>query len=138
LIEQSSGSGADKDLGQAGEVEMIVNLWNGEQKILSESLVFDVTSFIGEIGGYVGLLLGYSLLSLFDSMYGYANDIYDLCIKKQKKRMTKVSDKHHRRGAGGGGSARSILSMNIVRPGSNMTLKESVYNDASAYQTDFM
>lgn len=67
------------------EVEIIVNLWNGERNIKEEVLVFDFAAFIGDIGGYVGLLLGYSLLSLFDSIYDYIMDMYKFCQKRKKK-----------------------------------------------------
>ncbi len=39
-------------------LDLIVHLWNGERKIFGEVLNYDTTNFIGEIGGYVGLLLG--------------------------------------------------------------------------------
>ena len=82
------------------EVELVVNLWNGERKINEEVLVFDMGAFIGDIGGYVGLLLGYSLLSLFDSVHGYAMDIYKLCRKQKMFSSTnkkkKLKKKHKR------------------------------------------
>lgn len=79
------------------EVELVVNLWNGERKITEEVLVFDMGAFIGDIGGYVGLLLGYCLLSLFDSVHGYAMDIYKLCRKQKLVSSSKQQGKLRRK-----------------------------------------
>ena len=35
-------------------------------EVQNESLTYDLGSFVGEVGGYLGLLLGASILSIFD------------------------------------------------------------------------
>lgn len=65
------------------EVELIVNLWNGERTLSEEILNYDSYSFLGDIGGYVGGLLGYSFLTLFDSFCAFIADFY--VLYKQRK-----------------------------------------------------
>ncbi len=38
---------------------MIVHLWNGERKIYGEVLNYDMSNFLAEMGGFVGLFLGF-------------------------------------------------------------------------------
>ena len=37
-----------------------------QMEVQNESLTYDLGSFVGEVGGYLGLLLGASILSVFD------------------------------------------------------------------------
>ena len=43
----------------------IVDRWNKEEE---EYIVYDTDSFIADVGGYMGLLLGFSILSLYHEM----------------------------------------------------------------------
>ena len=39
-------------------------------------VIYDYNSFIADVGGYMGLLLGSSILSLFDQFEGLVNNVY--------------------------------------------------------------
>ena len=67
------------------------------------------------------LLDRYSMLSLFDSVYGYANDIYELCAKRARMRQVKQMRMNQ--------SAYPGISR---RPSSTFT-HQSVYSDAQSY-----
>ncbi len=40
-----------------------------EQGIKEEYIIYDFDSFIADVGGFLGLLLGHSLLSIYQSMH---------------------------------------------------------------------
>ena len=47
------------------EVEMRLKIPHGEYRLAEEYYLYDMDSFIPDVGGYLGLLLGYSLLSMY-------------------------------------------------------------------------
>ena len=47
--------------------------------VRKQYVIYDFNSFIADVGGFMGLLLGFSLLSIYDEIEGL--------IKKLKKKM---------------------------------------------------
>ena len=60
-------------------LELQINELSNEEK--KQYVVYDFNSFIAEVGGFMGLLLGYSILSLYD-------EVADLLRRFNIKRMT--------------------------------------------------
>ncbi len=54
-----------KNLEQSGAIYLKIFLKPIGVSVKKENLVFDALDMVGNIGGYLGLLLGWSLLSLF-------------------------------------------------------------------------
>ena len=57
--------------GHAGHgMELVIRLQipNGEYELTEEYYLYDFDSFIPDVGGYLGLLLGYSMLSLYHTL----------------------------------------------------------------------
>lgn len=46
-------------------LQMQLQIPNGEYELIEEYYLYDLDSFIPDVGGYLGLLLGYSLLSMY-------------------------------------------------------------------------
>ena len=44
---------------------------NAPTVIIEQSLVYTFTNFVAEFGGYLGLLLGASLLSIYDDIWSF-------------------------------------------------------------------
>jgi hypothetical protein len=59
-----------------------LELAHQDLRTLTEVLTYDWFSFMADVGGYVGLLLGYSFLSLFED---YVDKLYKHMAMGQKK-----------------------------------------------------
>ena len=63
---------------------------SGEYRQIEEHYLYDFWSFIPDVGGYLGLLLGYSVLSLYHMLTQWMIDARQwLTNKRQKKWLTK-------------------------------------------------
>ena len=59
-------------------------------KVTSQTFSYDFTNFIADFGGYLGLLLGASMLSIFDSVWSFA----EVFVQKQKPKKQKKNFKN--------------------------------------------
>ena len=64
---------------------MVLNLRPGGTPVETEVLVFDLFDLVGNVGGFLGLFLGASLLTLLDE----AKELWDKCREKFKKKPNK-------------------------------------------------
>ena len=51
------------DVGEEASIRL--KYLHGEHELAEEYYLYDIDSFIPDVGGYLGLLLGYSLLSMY-------------------------------------------------------------------------
>lgn len=67
-----------------GVIGLTYRLSNPNIRVEKDVLVYDMNSFIGDVGGFLGLLMGLSLLDVYK---GVANSFQWLvsCAKKRKK-----------------------------------------------------
>ena len=54
------------------KLELTLSFMQGEYDLIEEYYIYDYTSFIADVGGYLGLLLGYSLLSMYHTFVRWA------------------------------------------------------------------
>ncbi len=69
---------------------MVLNLRPGGTPVETEVLVFDLFDLVGNVGGFLGLFLGASLLTLLDE----AKELWDKCREKFKKKPNKRVPSH--------------------------------------------
>ena len=67
-----------------GEVELWLYISMRETSYVHEEqyFIYDINSFIADVGGYMGLLLGSSILSLFDEVEGLVVALFEMCKSK--------------------------------------------------------
>ncbi len=53
--------------------------------VREEYLIYDINSFIADVGGFLGLLLGYSILGLLESLTEAIEQFVPRAIEKGKK-----------------------------------------------------
>ena len=49
---------------------IIIKNYTSQVEVSEEYYAYDFTSFLGDMGGYIGLLLGWSILSIIESCGG--------------------------------------------------------------------
>ena len=58
---------------------------------IRESLIYDLNSLVGEVGGSLGLFLGMSLVALYKRIFKIAGELLPGCrSQNQKKKKKKV------------------------------------------------
>ena len=67
-----------------GEVNLWLYISMRETSYVQEEqyFIYDINSFIADVGGYMGLLLGSSILSLFDEVEGLVVALFEMCKSK--------------------------------------------------------
>ena len=67
-----------------GEINLWLYISMRETSYVHEEqyLIYDHNSFIADVGGYMGLLLGSSILSLFDEVEGLVVALVEMCKSK--------------------------------------------------------
>ena len=63
-------------------VSIIVSMRDSSYLEEEQYLIYDFDSFIADVGGYMGLLLGSSFLSLFDEVESYLKAFYRASMKR--------------------------------------------------------
>ncbi len=53
--------------------------------VREEYLIYDINSFIADVGGFLGLLLGYSILGLLESLTKAVEQFVPRVMEKQRK-----------------------------------------------------
>ena len=61
------------------QLKMTFSIMENVVNVRKQYVIYDFNSFIADVGGFMGLLLGFSLLSIYDEIEGL--------IKKLKKKM---------------------------------------------------
>ena len=61
----------ENSLGLPGFTQLSLFTVQERFEIKEEIVLYNFNNFIGEVGGHLGLLLGCSILSLYDSVYDY-------------------------------------------------------------------
>ena len=61
-------------------ISMYIFYANGRYQVGKQYYTYDFNSYVSDFGGYLGLLLGYSIVSFFDM----AHDIFTYFIKREK------------------------------------------------------
>ena len=81
ITETSSDSSSEY-----GEVELWLYISMHDTSYVNEEqyVIYDFNSFIADVGGYMGLLLGSSILSLFDEVESLISALCMSAIKKLK------------------------------------------------------
>ena len=71
-----------------GRVTLTVHISMSDTSYVQEQeyIIYDVNSFIADVGGYMGLLLGCSILSLFDEVESVVKKLFKAAIRKWYKR----------------------------------------------------
>ena len=65
------------------ELELKFRIIKPSYKQEDQYVIYDFNSFIGDVGGFLGLLLGYSILSLYGDMVGIL-ERFKLCSRPKK------------------------------------------------------
>jgi len=58
-----------KPFAEDGKTGILLTMISDEVEVREQYELYDISSFVADTGGFLGLLLGASLLSLFESMY---------------------------------------------------------------------
>ena len=66
------------------ELELKFRIISSSHKEEDQYIIYDFNSFFGDVGGFLGLLLGYSILSLYGDMAGLF-DRFNLCSQLKKQ-----------------------------------------------------
>ena len=66
-IESETGSwGGGWDVTEKRSLKVFIHFLNGRYEEKEQYIIYDSNTMIADIGGYMGLLLGYSLLSIYE------------------------------------------------------------------------
>ena len=65
------------------ELELKFRIISPSYEEEDQYIIYDFNSFIGDVGGFLGLLLGYSILSLYGDMVGIV-ERFKLCSRPKK------------------------------------------------------
>ena len=71
----------DNRSGNDSMIDMYLLYANGRYQVGSQYYTYDFNTFVANFGGYLGLLLGYSIVSFFDM----TQEIFSYFIKRVKK-----------------------------------------------------
>ena len=68
--------------------KMIIILYFAKDKfpVKEQYYIYDGANFIADFGGYLGLLLGYSLLAFYDTLVELIKTIYEKCNKRRQRK----------------------------------------------------
>ena len=72
----------DKKQTNDSQIGIVMFYANGRYRIGSQLYTYDFNTYVADFGGYLGLLLGYSIVSFFDK----AQDIFNHLMKKAENK----------------------------------------------------
>ena len=72
----------DKTEVNGSKIAMWMFYANGRYRVGSQLLTYDFNTYVADFGGYLGLLLGYSIVSFFDK----AQEIFNHIMKKAENK----------------------------------------------------
>ena len=71
------------------ELQIQLQIPNGEYELTEEYLLYDFNSFIPDVGGYLGLLLGYSLLSMYQKFIQWITVVKHWLLDSSSVKLSK-------------------------------------------------
>ena len=78
-----------EDTGEIGSTDVLFMMVDQQVKVAKEVASYDLNSFIGDVGGFLGLLLGLTLPDIYDRLIFLASKFRGWITEKRKQRTKK-------------------------------------------------